>query len=86
MSRPVSVRGEIVQYEHGRYLVAMPRCPQERSGIVIQGNFHTGGTKGRGVSATVEGKLVKSTVGVPRFIQAPYVAFSAARVRYGKSY
>jgi hypothetical protein len=82
----VLVQGTIVQYEHGIYLFANPRCQHEPSGIIIQGELQgyreAGGTKGVGVSATVEGVFVMSKLGVPKYIKAPYLAFLAKRVHY----
>ena len=90
MAEYVVVRGTIEQLEHGTYLFAVSPCDQKHSGILIQGidpraYRAAGGRKGIGVPATVEGELVMSKEGVPEFIKAPYLAFSARRVRYEPS-
>jgi hypothetical protein len=88
MGERVVVHGTIVQYEHGRYLVAIPRCDQEPSGVPVhntdtQTYFGVGGRKGVGVPATVDGQLVmaQATRGI-NSVKGPYVAFSAKKVRY----
>jgi hypothetical protein len=87
MGERVVVYGMVVQYEHGRYLVAVPPCDQDHSGILVQGTdsgsyFAAGGGKGKGVMAIVEGKFVMSSEGVPKFVKTPFLAFSAKKVRY----
>ena len=63
----VTIHGTITGYEHGMYLNASAECGSRDSVIRVRGNLGSyaaaGGKKGRGISGTVEGTLVKSTRG-----------------------
>ena len=84
LGKVITVRGEVVQFEHGRYLVAQPRCAQEPSGVLIRGNFPASGPRGIGRPAIVEGILGISTTDMPRLAESPYLVLSVGHIKYGK--
>ena len=84
LGKTMTVQGEVVQFEHGRYLTAEPRCAQEPSGVLLRGNSSISMSRGIRLPATVEGTLGMSTAYIPGLAKSPYLVFSVSHIKYGK--